>query len=186
MGELKIYSVSDAYVTYLRERVPNVYSNKIDNRVHTRKYIGVVLELAGYKYYIPMSSPKESDYQVAGDSKVIKKSIVPIIRMVVKNSKGEKELKGTLRVSHMIPVPEQELKLFDLYNEMDSEYKDLVQNEMIFIRKNQDKIIGNAKLLYKQKLSNDQTAGYVKSALDYATLEKLCDEYKKVVEENKS
>ena len=126
LGELKIYSVSDAYVTYLMERVPNVYSNKIDNRVYTRKYIGVVLELAGYKYYIPMSSPKETDYQVAGDSKVIKKSIVPIIRMVVKNSKGEKELKGTLRVSYMIPVPEQELKLFDLNNEMDSEYKDLV------------------------------------------------------------
>ena len=51
-----------------------------------------------------MSSPKESDYQIAGEQKVIKKSIVPIIRIVVKNSKGEKELKGTLRISHMIPV----------------------------------------------------------------------------------
>ena len=37
-----------------------------------------------------MSSPKEYDYQIAGDQKVIKKSIVPIIRIVVKNSKGEK------------------------------------------------------------------------------------------------
>ena len=57
-----------------------------------------------------MYSPKETDYQVAGKQKVIKKSTIPIIRMVVKNSKGEKELKGTLRISHMIPVPEDELE----------------------------------------------------------------------------
>ena len=175
MKELKVYSVSDTYIEYLRKHNPNVYSNKVENRMHTRKYIGVVIELAGYKYYIPMSSPKATDYQVAGENKVIKKSIIPIIRMVVKNSKGEKELKGTLRISHMIPVPETELELYDLDNEPDAEYKDLVQNEVIFIRKQREKIVANAHLLYKQKQANDQTAGYVKSALDYLELEKLCD-----------
>ena len=85
-----------------------------------------------------MSSPKESDYQIAGEKKVIKKSIVPIIRIVVKNSKGEKELKGTIRISHMIPVPQSELQLYDIENEPDCTYKDLVQNEIIFIRKNQE------------------------------------------------
>lgn len=179
MEELKVYSVSDRYIEYLRKYEPDVYSNKLDNRIHTRKYIGVVIELAGYKYYIPMSSPKETDYQVAGDGKVIKKSIVPIIRMVVKNTKGEKELKGTLRISHMIPVPEAELELYDLDNESDVEYKDLVQNEVVFIRKQGERIAANAQLLYKQKRLNDQTAGYVKSALDYSALEKLCDEYVK-------
>ena len=179
MKELKIYSVSDAYIEYLRKHNPNVYSNKVGSRTHTRKYVGVVIEMAGYQYYIPMSSPKDTDYQVAGKGKVIRKSIVPIIRMVVKNSKGEKELKGTLRISHMIPVPESELELFDLDNETDEMYKDLVQNEVVFIRKHREKIITNAKLLYKQKKVNDSTAGYVKSALDYAVLEKLCDDYQK-------
>ena len=177
LDELRVYSISDAYIEYLREHNPNVYSNKIDNRIHTRKYIGVVIEIAGYKYYIPMSSPKETDYQVAGNGKVIKKSIVPIMRIVVKNNKGENELKGTLRISHMIPVPESELELYDLDNEPDAEYKDLVQNEVIFIRKQRDKIVANAQLLYKQKRHNDQTAGYVKYALDYSALEVLCDEY---------
>lgn len=179
MNELKIFSVSDEYIAYLRKEIPNVYSNKIENRTHTRKYVGVVIELAGYKYYIPMSSPKDTDYQIAGEDLVIKKSIVPIIRMVVKNTAGEKELKGTLRISHMIPVPETELELYDLDNEPDAEYKDLVQNEVIFIRKNKEKIIANANLLYKQKKENDTTAGYVKSALDYTALEKLCDAYGK-------
>ena len=88
-----------------------------------------------------MSSPKETDYQIAGEKKVVKKSIVPIIWIVVKNSKGQKELKGTLRISHMIPVPQSELLLYDIENKQDCTYKDLVQNEIIFIRKNQEKII---------------------------------------------
>ena len=178
MEQFKLYSVSDEYVEWLRKDFPNVYSNKINSRTHTRKYLGVVLQIGRYNYYVPMSSPEDSDYQIAGATKVIKKSIVPIIRIVVKNSAGEKELKGTVRISHMIPVPESELELYDLENESDDTYKDLVQNEMIFIRKSREKIASNAKLLYKQKAANDTTAGYVKSALDYQALEGLCDLFK--------
>ena len=43
--EFKIYSVSDRYIEYLRVHVPNVYSNKVENRVHTRKYVGVVFRI---------------------------------------------------------------------------------------------------------------------------------------------
>lgn len=177
MEELKIYSITDEYIAYLRKHNSNVYSNKQNHRTHTRKYIGVVIKIEDYDYYIPMSSPKETDYQVAGNQKVIKKSIVPIVRIVCKNSLGEKELKGTLRISHMIPVPKDELILYDLENETDKKYKDLVSDEIIFIRKNKDKIIKNAGILYRQKENNDTSAGYVKSALDYKALEKLCDQY---------
>ena len=70
-------------------------------------------------------------------------------------------------------------ELYDLENESDSTYKDLIHNEMIFIRKHREKIISNAKVMYNQKASNDTTAGYVKAALDFQALEMLCDEYKK-------
>ena len=80
MEEFKLYSVSDEYVEWLRKDFPNVYSNKVNARTHTRKYLGVVFRIGKYNYYIPMSSPKDSDYQIAGTNKVIKKSIVPIIR----------------------------------------------------------------------------------------------------------
>ena len=123
MEAFKLYSVSDEYIEYLRYVFPNVYSNKETTRIHTRKYVGTIVCLENYHYYIPMSSPKESDYQIAGGKKVIKKSIVPIMRIVVKNSKGLKELKGTLRISHMIPVPPSELQLYDIENEQDSTYK---------------------------------------------------------------
>ena len=99
MEDYKLYSVSDRYISYLRKKYPNVYSNKPENRIHTRKYLGVVLKINKYNYYIPMSSPKQTDYQIAGNQLVIKKSIIPIIRVVVKNAKGEKELKATLRIA---------------------------------------------------------------------------------------
>ena len=41
-------------------------------------------------------------------------------------------MKATLRLSHMIQVPESELELYDLDHEADTTYKDLVVNEMIF------------------------------------------------------
>lgn len=77
----------------------------------------------------------------------------------------------------MIPVPQSELQLYDIENELDSAYKDLVQNEIIFIRKNQKKIFSNAQLLYKQKTENDLSAGYGKAALEYRKLEDLCREF---------
>ena len=175
MEEGKLYSISDEYVEWLRKDFPNVYSNKINSRTHTRKYLGAVFQIQKYKYYIPLSSPRETDYQIAGEKKVIKKSIVPIMRIVVKNDAGEKELKGTLRISHMIPVPSSELRIYDLENEPDIRYKALVQKEIIFIRKHWEKIIKNAKVLYRQKKEGDTTAGYVKNTLNYSALENLCD-----------
>lgn len=45
VGEFKIYSISDEYIDFLRAEMPNVYSNKVENRIHTRKYVGIVLKI---------------------------------------------------------------------------------------------------------------------------------------------
>ena len=58
MEEFKLYSVSDDCVEWLRKEFPNVYSNKINSRTHTRKYLGVVLWIGEYHYYVPMSPQK--------------------------------------------------------------------------------------------------------------------------------
>lgn len=120
MGDLKLYSVTDRYIMYLRKTVPGVYSNKEGNRTRTRKYLGVVYAIDGYNYFIPLSSPKDSDYQLKNGEKTIRKSNIPIIRIVDKNADGVNELKGTLRISHMIPVPASELQMYNLDDEEDS------------------------------------------------------------------
>lgn len=78
--QLNLYSISDQYITYLRKFDDKIYDNKITERNHTRKYIGVVLNINRFNYYIPFSSPKDTDYYDIEKSQ-IKKSIIPIIRM---------------------------------------------------------------------------------------------------------
>lgn len=81
MEEFKLYSVWDDYVEWLRKDFPNIYSNKMNSRTHIRKYLGVVLQLGQYHYYVPMSSPKDSDYQIAGANKVIKKALCQLYEL---------------------------------------------------------------------------------------------------------
>ena len=52
---LKIYSVSDRYIKFLRDdsRLKNVFDNKEGARSHSRKYLGVALSINGYNYFIP-------------------------------------------------------------------------------------------------------------------------------------
>ena len=119
----------------------NVFSSKENERNHTRKYLGIVYSINGYNYYLPLSSPKNSDYRMENGVQKIRGSIVPIIRITSQSSSGELELKGTLKLSNMIPVPASELTLYDMEHEPDLFYKVLIHKEMLFIRKNKNKII---------------------------------------------
>ena len=48
---------------------------------------------------------------------------------------------------------------------------------MLFIRKNKNKIIQNAKILYKQKKENNSAIGYLKSTVDFSLLEQIHDKF---------
>lgn len=130
----------------------------------------------GYKYYIPLSSPKEKhDYLVENDKKIIRKSSLIVMRII--EGEGDKaELKGTLQIGTMIPVPESELIEYDVNNERDQKYRDLIWSEIEFIRKNEDKILKNARILYKKKKQGSEEK-VVKNCLDFLGVESLCEEW---------
>ena len=56
------YIVSDEYVDYLLKIESHVMQNKPQERTYHRKYVGVLTEIKGFKYFVPMSSPKDKDY----------------------------------------------------------------------------------------------------------------------------
>ena len=171
---MKLYAVSDEYIRYLRKFDNKVYDNKENNRKVMRKYLGIVLTINELNYYIPMSSPKNSDYK----DNEIRKSIIPIIRMVSNEEINNiPVLKGTLRISNMIPVPISELILYEPKNEQDKDYKILVEKELEFIDKNEEMIKKYAMILYKQKINN-YNVSYIKNVVDFKLLEKKCKEYK--------
>lgn len=163
---MQLYSVSDEYINFLKSKFPRVYSNKEDTRVHTRKYLGVVIEIDAHKYYIPLSSPKEKhDYIIIDGKKTIRKDSLIVMRIV--SGTGEnKELKGTLQIGTMIPVPNAAIKLYDVDNEPDRAYKDLVNEEIIYIRKH-DKVSGFDISPTSVEITN---RGLIKCGIDFVEL----------------
>ena len=175
---VRLYSVSDEYINYLRKKFPRVYSNKENTRVHMRKYLGVVIEMDMYKYYIPLSSPKDKhDYIVIDGKKTIRKDSL-IVKRIVSGTEDNKELKGTLQIGTMIPVPDDAIELYDVENEPDQAYKDLVNEEIIYIRKHEKKIIRNAKILYSKRIAGEENR-VVQNCLDFKKMEAECDRWKR-------
>ena len=84
---------------------------------------------------------------------------------------------GTLKLSNMIPVPESELTLYDLDNEPDLSYKDLVEKEVRFINRHTKEILKNASIIYRQKEHGSDKIGYLKSTLDFKNIEKAHDAF---------
>ncbi|MBO5413101.1 MAG: type III toxin-antitoxin system ToxN/AbiQ family toxin [Clostridia bacterium] len=162
--KLNLYSVSDKYIKYLRQFDNKIYDNKEENRIHERKYLGIVLTINEFNYYIPMSSPKKSDY-IDFENKVIRNDTKTIIRI---HDGGR--LYGTLRISNMIPVPITELEPYILSNENDLKYKEVVLGELRYINNNSNKIVKYAKIVYNQKIKNIDI-GYIKNTVDFKLLE---------------
>lgn len=168
--KLNLYSISDKYIKYLRKYEEKIYDNKEDTRSKTRKYLGVVLTINDYNYYIPMSSPKKSDY-IDYKNKVIRNDTKTIIRIHDKS-----RLYGTLRISNMIPVPITELEPYSIADEKDLKYRDVIIGELRYINKNTEKIIKNAQIVYNQKCKNIDI-GYIKNTVNFKLLEKKLKEW---------
>lgn len=185
--DLKLYTVKNEYVNYLRadSKLKNVFENKDEEGRFLRKYLGVVLSIENYSYYVPLSSPKDSDYLIKEGRRVIRPSVIPIIGMISIDVNGKRELKGTLKFSNMIPVPNDVITYYDISQEVNKDYKILVEKEYEFIKKNRSQIVKNAFVLYNQKTKESlfytdgkKKPGYLKNVVDFKYAEQKYNQYK--------
>lgn len=68
MGKFRFYHVREGYIEFL---------HKVDNRVQMNKgrkrpYVGIVLSIEGYDYYVPLESPKPNHANIKSGSPVLK------------------------------------------------------------------------------------------------------------------
>lgn len=176
MKKIGFYEIDVDYLNYLRKYDNRILKSDDDGTNKTRKYIGVLLHIDGKNYLAPLASPKKSDYLPDG---TIRKSVIPIIRIVSKNDKGELELKGKIKLSSMIPVLDMSLvKEYDIVSEKDKNYRHVIEKEMDFISNNKKLIFNHARVLYSQKIKNVDIK-YVENVVDFKLLEKMALEYKK-------
>ena len=135
MRGLKIYEVNPRYVKYLSAYQEQIFFSEGDKS--SRKYIGIVLEINGLKYFAPLSSFKPKHKKMSEGVDFIKIKDYAVIN-----------------INNMIPVPDGEFYLVDVNGTKDPHYKFLLQAESREINRQRNRILKNADIVYKHKLRN--------------------------------
>ncbi len=182
-GNMKLYNISDNYIKYISEFDTNVLSSHEEDRIYGRPYIGIVIQYSELNYFIPLSSPANTDYTASGN---IKPSTTTIKRII-----SNQQLLGKLRINNMIPVPDSEIIPIDFSHQnktsTDIQYLHLLNKQRIFLNSIQDEIKRDANAVYKQKImeknssywKNGKLPGYLDSTVNFLVLEEKCKEWSK-------
>ncbi|WP_304180971.1 type III toxin-antitoxin system ToxN/AbiQ family toxin [Leptotrichia trevisanii] len=173
--ELRLFEINDNYINYLQKFDKHILNFSGKKYKTSRKYLGILLKINDCNYFAPLSSPsKKFDYDLNGN---LRKSIIPLIRMVRITNTGKQDFLGTIKLGSMIPVFNNSLmRYYDLTLESDIKYKKMVQKQLTFILKNKELILRNANKLYRQKNSN-MSMGYIKNTVNFKLLEEKAKLY---------
>ena len=156
MENLRIYRVQDKYIRYLH----NV-DNKVQyNKDAKRPYVGVVFSFGGFKYFVPMESPKPNHSKMKSGKHILK----------LKN--GEY---GLLGFNNMLPVHKDALISFDISKEPDEKYRTLLQNQLRICNRMKADILDHAQKTYFAVMSKNEF--FIKICCNFKKLEKACKKY---------
>jgi protein AbiQ len=164
MNNLQMYRVKTEYIHYLKKFQDHIWDNKENGRL--RPYIGIVIQIEDYNYFAPLSSSK--------DKHKIMKENLSFIKIEYKG-----ELKCVINLNNIIPVDKNDLIEFDI-NQEEKAYSDLLNIEIQEIRKKQNKIINNVKVVYIKttKFRNEKQNQWLNNiCYNFKLLETKMDEY---------
>lgn len=157
METLKIYRVSDKYIRFLRSRDDKVQ----DNKERRRPYVGVVLLMGAYKYFVPMESPKPNHAKIKPGRHI----------MMLEDGKL-----GLLGFNNMIPIPDTALIDFDINKEPDPKYAELLRRQASFINRKKADIFTHAAQTYYHTVTK-KNRFLLGICCDFRKLERACDKY---------
>lgn len=157
MEKLRIYRVEDRYIRFLKSRDHRVQDNK--NR--RRPYVGVVLFVGSYRYFVPMESPKPNHANIKAGKHILK----------LDNGRL-----GLLGFNNMIPVPDEALVVFDIDAEPDELYAELLRRQAAECNRRKADILNRAAGTYYDVV-NKKNKFLCNISCDYKALEKACGQY---------
>lgn len=136
MEELLFYTIDKNYIKYLSEFDKHISYNK-EEVGHSRPYLGIVLKIDDYEYFVPLYSYKEHYEKYKNNSSFF----------FVYDRKNRPL--AIIKFSAMIPVPKNinVTKLLE-YNEQDKKYKSLISAEYRYINSNKKEIYRRANKMY--------------------------------------
>lgn len=158
MENLRIYKITEQYVRFLSGADQRVQHNKGTRR----PYVGVVLEVGSYRYFVPMESPKPNH-----------KNLKPSIHIMPLDD-GKY---GQLGFNNMIPVPASALISFNIDDEPDKQYAALLRHQAAYINRHKADVYHRASRTYFLATSKNRESFFVKICCDFKRLESACDHY---------
>lgn len=158
MDNLKIYRVEDKYIHFLQ----SVDSRVQNNKSRRRPYVGIVLTVSSYNYFVPMESPKPNH-----------KNLNPAV-YIMPIAGGQY---GILGFNNMIPVAKAALIEFDIDNEPDKQYANLLRRQAAFINRNKADVFSRAAKTYFRATTKTVDNFFRKVCCDFRKLERACDRY---------
>lgn len=161
MADLEIYEIDSSYIEYLSNFEEHLFKNKKITQDFSRKYIGIILEINGFKYFAPLSSFKPKHRRLCETVDFIKVGIYAV-----------------LNLNNMFPAPLNLCKSVKIENIKNEHYKNLVRAEYRIIKQKTEQIINNAKDVYNHKIINDGKSKLSQRCNDFKNLEVKCKEYK--------
>lgn len=165
MEELLFYIVDKNYIKYLSEFDTHISYNK-DEIGHSRPYLGIVLRIEEYEYFVPLYSYKEHYNRYKNN---------PSFFFVY--DRKNKPL-AIIKFSSMIPVPPN-IKVTSLldYNKQDEKYKNLISSEYRYVNSKKNEIYKRANKMYTAVTKHKHN--FLKTiACDFKLLEEKCLKYK--------
>lgn len=151
-----IYNVDVDYIEYLHDEVDSEVFFSKDKAYERKPFLGMVIGVGDYKYFIPFSSGKKSHlswknsgvahyviYEVVKEKNLRKNDIYKKI--------GEdkyKKILAVLDIKKMIPVPEGLYHYVDFHKVTDLAYRDLLKKEYHFCLGIQDGVKKKVKKVY--------------------------------------
>lgn len=161
MADLEIYEIDSAYIEYLSNFEEHLFKNKKITQDFSRKYIGIILEINGFKYFAPLSSFKPKHKRLCETVDFIKVGIYAVINL-----------------NNMFPAPINLCNSVKIENIKNEHYRNLVRAEYRIIKQKTEQIINNAKDVYNHKMINDGKSKLSQRCNDFRKLEMKCKEYK--------
>lgn len=157
MQNLYICHISEAYINYLHTfdcRVPF-------NKRQRRPYVGVVLRVGSYQYFVPMESPKPNHAKIRSGKHILKLSDGKL---------------GLLGFNNMLPVPDAEIVPYNISSEPNVKYRNLLLNQLNCCNRQKADILDHAVQTYAA-VASGRNSFLAKICCDFAALERACDQY---------
>lgn len=157
MKPLRIYRISDKYISYMK----GVDSRVQDNKGRRRPYVGIVLTVGEYRYFVPMESPKPNHENIKPGWHLLKLDGGRL---------------GLLGFNNMIPVHESAIIAFDIDQESDPKYAELLRRQAFYINRHKTDILDHASNTYYSTV-NKKNKFFLKVCCDFKKLETACKHY---------